>query len=671
MSEYSGSPSLSPEARDKVLQTFRHTLDLARRGRNEEALLGCDFILKMDARFAPAKRLLETLRGVAAGTIVDLSGFEEVAAAPAPASAPSATPPAPAPIVLEPSGPTPVPAATGAAPAPPPPPAMTGGFDDLAFDDFANPFAAPPAAAPAPPPAPPPAAPPTPAPMFGSAPPADSFGGAPAAPSLDDLGFGAAPDFAPPPAVSAFGAPAPDAFEAPPSMVPTPSGAVDPRIVQFLKQGDEAIGQGRVQEAIDLWSRVFLIDLANDDASKRIDAARDRQAESARKIDSLLSEGINLYDAGDLQGARHKFLDVLALSENDSTARSYLNQIDAALTPKEPPPDTYAASNDFMKSELEAPAPPSFATPDFGAGEEFGSEAPAYGEGGIGADMQSSLEAAAGEAPLPTRAKAGPGGGMNLGVIAVAVVVVAGVGFGAYKLLTKKPPPPPPPPPARVATTKSVGEEALAKADALFDQGRVDDALQVLLAVPESDPKHNEVLARIERIKTSPPPPPPAAAPSAAALDEMRIAGLAAAKANHYIDAVRSLDPVVKTRPEDTEAAQALQRAREQVAALGSAVKAYNEQDYGTATKLLWELKKSDPKNQDVEEFLFKSYFNEAIQDLQGGNSTKAVEAFKEASQLRPGDGEAQRHLQFARKYARGQTDLLSKIYVKHLTPRP
>lgn len=669
MPEYPGSPSLSPEARDKVLQTFRHTLDLARRGRNEEALLGCDFILKMDARFAPAKKLLETLRGVAAGTVVDLSGFEEEVPAPAPAPAPTpAGPPPPAPIVLEPAGATKavptVPPAPGAAAAPPP---MTGGFDDLAFDDFANPFATPavPAVAPPPPAAPPPA----PAPMFGGLP-ADPFAGAAPAPSLDDLGFGAASDFAsppPPPAPDAFGAPAPDAFAAP--MPAAATGSIDPRIVQFLKQGDDAMGQGRVQEAIDLWSRVFLIDLANEDASKRIDAARDRQAESARKIDLLLSEGINLYDAGDLQGARHKFLDVLAVAENDSTARSYLNQIDAALTPKEPAPDTYGASPDFMKSELEAPAPPSFASADFGGGEDFGASAPQLDEAAIGVDMQSSLEAAAGEEPIPSAAQARPGGGMNPMLVGVAVVVLAGLGFGAYKMFHKPPPPPPPPP--RTAAANTVGAEAIGKATPLYEQGRTEEALQLLLAVPETDPKHNEVLAFIEKIKTSAPPPPPAAAPSAAALDEMRIAGLAAAKASHYIDAVRSLDPVVKARPEDSEAAQSLQRAREQVAALGSAVKAYNEQDYETATKLLWALKKSDPKNQDVEEFLFKSYFNEAIQDIQGGNTAKAIEAFKEAAQLRPSDAEAQRHLQFAKKYARGQNDLLSKIYVKHLTPRP
>ncbi|HQR68927.1 MAG TPA: hypothetical protein PLB02_16185, partial [Thermoanaerobaculia bacterium] len=95
MNPYEGSPSLAPEAREKVLQTFRHTLQLVRDGRNEEALLGCDFILKMDSRFAPAHRLLASLRGVPAGQRIDVAPFAfylDAAAAAPPA------PPAPDPF---------------------------------------------------------------------------------------------------------------------------------------------------------------------------------------------------------------------------------------------------------------------------------------------------------------------------------------------------------------------------------------------------------------------------------------------------------------------------------------------------------------------------------------------------------------------------------------------
>jgi Flp pilus assembly protein TadD len=189
--------------------------------------------------------------------------------------------------------------------------------------------------------------------------------------------------------------------------------------------------------------------------------------------------------------------------------------------------------------------------------------------------------------------------------------------------------------------------------------------------IPDADPRHNEALVRIEKMKSSAAPTPAPAAPSDAALDEMRVAGFAAIASSRYIDAVKNLDPVVKTRPQDAEAAAALKKALEQVAALSSAVRSYNEGDYESAIKLLWEARKVDAKNQDVEEYLVNAYVNASIQALQAGNMAKALASLKEATELRPGDAEAQRLLRFARKYPRGATDLLSKILIKHLAVRP
>jgi Tfp pilus assembly protein PilF len=90
-----------------------------------------------------------------------------------------------------------------------------------------------------------------------------------------------------------------------------------------------------------------------------------------------------------------------------------------------------------------------------------------------------------------------------------------------------------------------------------------------------------------------------------------------------------------------------------------------------SAQRLLWDLRKQDPKNQDVEEYLFKSYFNDGILSLQSGSTKKAEEAFKEAAALRPQDAETQRHLKFARRYGGGTNDLLSRIYIRHVSPRP
>ncbi len=649
MTSYAGSPALAPEAREKVLQTFRHTLVLAQEGKNEEALLGCDFLLKMDARFAPARGLLEVLRGVAPGTPVNVERFAdylgvESAGVALPESAHE------------------LPDAFPAGPRTPVPPAQpAGGLDDLVFGDEGG----------GPPGSPLPEAPPSEASL--TPPPAgDAFGG------LDDLrlsmpgggpgGVGTipAPASAPPLASPPSGPPL-----AQPAPAPVPHRAVsgvqaDPRITQFLKQGDEALARGNAQEAIDLWSRVFLIDLSNEEASRRIDAARESQAESARKIDILLTEGVTQYESGDLAGARNKFLDVLAASEHDATARGYLNQIEAALaaTPSGAPPSASAGDSDFMKHEIEAPAPPSFAE-DSGVGRPF-----------KGDSSSAGLESAARVAQKT--AQAGRKGRVDVRVLlAAAAVLLLAVGGGTYWFLRGRPA-------ARLATAggpspKGVppggrgapSEDPFQKAQVLFDAGKIDEAIAVLAKLPDSDPRHNEAFVRIEKMKSSAAPTPGPAAPSSAQLDEMRVAGLTAMSASRYIDALKNLDPVVKARPQDAEAAAAAQRAHEQVEALRSASKSYNENDYESAIKLLWQLRRGDPKNQDVEEYLVNAYYNSAVQSLQAGNMAKATIAVKEATDLRPGDAEAQRLLRFARKYPRGANDLLSRILIKHLTLRP
>ena len=659
MNPYEGSPSLALDAREKVLQTFRHTLQLARDGRNEEALLGCDFILKMDARFAPARQLLEVLRGVASGTRVDLAPFAAHAPAPAPSQPGTAAQALAALADSAPSAPKPLPPpAAPAAPAGPSAPA--GSLDDLVFDDFAS---AGPTAAPAPPA--PSAAAPTP-----SVRPLSSPFGTPAAEDVppeavsggfdlatDPFGAGeapaAAPDAGPPEA-------GPPASRAP---VPTTAASTDPRIAQFLRQGDEALSRGNPQEAIDLWSRVFLIDLSNDEASRRIDAAREQLADTSRKVDLLLSEGVQLYEAGDLAGARSRFLDVLALSEHDATARSYLNQIEAGLASPAPSASSPTADSDFMRHELEAPHPPSFAE---------GAE-PSLEESLIGGETPA--ESASEKAERPGLRAPRRGGGLDLRIVlAVGFVLLLAIGAGAWWFFRGRRSKPPVD--TKTAVTqpatkaKALPDDPFAKAQLLFDQGKVDLAIQTLLSISDADPRHNEALTKIDQYRNAAAPTPAAPVAAPANIEELRAQGFAALKASRYIEVVKALDPVVKARPDDAEAAQALKKAREQVDALRSAAKSYTEGDYDSSIKLLWELRKSDPKNQDVEDYLVNAYVNSGVQSLQSGNMDRAAQAFQEASKVRPADAEAQRLLKFSKRYAKGTNDLLSRVFVRHLTLR-
>jgi len=70
---YVGNTALSPQIQERIQNTFQQTLSLAEEGNRQEALLGCDFILRLDPLFEPARSLQERL-GEGEGP-VDVAGL--------------------------------------------------------------------------------------------------------------------------------------------------------------------------------------------------------------------------------------------------------------------------------------------------------------------------------------------------------------------------------------------------------------------------------------------------------------------------------------------------------------------------------------------------------------------------------------------------------------------
>ena len=58
---YVGNTALSPQIQERIQATFQQTLSLAEEGNRQEALLGCDFILRLDPLFEPARTLQERM----------------------------------------------------------------------------------------------------------------------------------------------------------------------------------------------------------------------------------------------------------------------------------------------------------------------------------------------------------------------------------------------------------------------------------------------------------------------------------------------------------------------------------------------------------------------------------------------------------------------------------
>jgi tetratricopeptide (TPR) repeat protein len=777
---YPGNPSLPREVREKILSTFRHTLNLYQQGKTDDCLIGCDFILKMDPRFAPARKLMDKAKNPAAAVNVaeleavvtttptrqervaavdpdrllvravesfnardfdaaigaaeqvlavlpgnrdaleildkaagkkaaqplfDASRQRAIAALEsnrqddarreldrmrgldpdhpavallarklggAPPPAPAAGPPLRAPVEssdeinfdLAPPEPTPLGLGGGETREPeirfddgatvslnlgaiPPPggPAPSG-LDSLSLDSLSL-------EAPAAPPAPPPppkfdgdatnpgarVAPPPPPPPRGS--PADLWS-ASGAGGLDlepEPLAGPAHAAPPPPSVASI----------PPPVPPEEEDTKDNEreIEALLRQGDEVARRGDRQQAIEIWSRIFLIDINNTEAVNRIEKVRQEMAEGNRTISECLKAGREKFEAGDHAGARELFLQVLAVDENEPTARFYIDRIEEELA----------------RGRGEAPAEQDFTdTPTAGG----------------------SPSAGAARAPAPPAA-AGRRAGLSIPprVLALVGIALVASAVGAY-FVFKTPKPPP-----ASAGAGSAAAGSLARARELMNEGKTDEARQELSRVPRSSADYaqaHKMLAELGSAAsaTSATAPAVAALPTAPAIDvlpvatpgpndpaRLRAAGEKALTEKHYIEALKNFNLAAPSFRNDPTFAQALGLAADKVAALAPAVKLYNEAEYETAIPVLWRIYQEDRENQDARSYLLRCYFNQGVTELQNGLYEKAKQAFDEALALDGTDTEALRHRKFAEHYRKGDLDLMGRIYVRHLNRRP
>ena len=79
---YVGNASLSEQIQERILTTFQQTLGLAQEGNRQEALLGCDFVLRLDPLFEPARQLQTRLNeGEGPIEVADLADAADTGAA--------------------------------------------------------------------------------------------------------------------------------------------------------------------------------------------------------------------------------------------------------------------------------------------------------------------------------------------------------------------------------------------------------------------------------------------------------------------------------------------------------------------------------------------------------------------------------------------------------------
>jgi len=415
---------------------------------------------------------------------------------------------------------------------------------------------------------------------------------------------------------------------------------------QYLADGDRAFDSGDYQGAIDLWSRIFLIDVTNDQASERIEKAKKKKREGEQRNEGLLATAIQLFERGDRAGAREKFTQVLTLDPSNSTAQDYLERLNEV--PAEGGATGYAAPF----------TPPASTAPDIFAGDAAGGSATSPPPS---LPMQPAItrKPAATKAAKPAAAPS-QGSAMRLVVIVVIVGVLAAGGWFAWSKFMSKP-----------AYDPAATQAIFNTATSLAQKGQYDAAIAMLQEVKATDPQHDKALQMMADMQQKKSQAAGAAGPAAAgAYQQALVAGKTAFDAHDYDAAKKAFDTAARVKPLPPDMRALYDSASQQVAKLEGAKSLFKEQRYQDALTALQSLQQQDPQNQSIKRLITDAHFNLGAVSLQEEKLDEASREFGEVLKIDPNDELAKRSKGLAERYNGQPKDLLYKIYVKYLPLR-
>jgi tetratricopeptide (TPR) repeat protein len=483
--------------------------------------------------------------------------------------------------------------------------------------------------------------------------PGQSFSfGSPAAPSTDST-FGefsfdspAAPPAAAPPVAQE---PPPADFDFATASVITSSDD-QKKIEQYLADGDRAASAGDYQQAIDLWSRIFLIDVTNDLASERIERAKLKRRELEQKVETILASGISAFERGDTAKAHNDLSEVLKIDPNNATAQEHLARLgetvveggaSARSNPYVPPSvDERRMDLDFLDdSESEdvlVPPPPA---------------APAR-KGAIGKKTAP---------PAATKPKAERRLPMGVILAIVGVLVLGGGGWFAWNKFMNKPD-------ADPGATQGI----FARASALAGAGKYDQAIKLLRDIKPDDPEHDKALVMIADLaaKKSTSSQMIDGVPAAQYYEQKLEAARLAFDAHDFVSAKVAFEQAMRVKPLPPDLKVRYDSASQQVAKLDAAKALFKERKYLEAISNLQSLQEQDPSNLNAQRLIIDAHFNLGAQALQEERIQDAIREFDEVLKAAPDDDLAKRSRDLAQRYDGEPKDLLYKIYVKYLPTR-
>jgi tetratricopeptide (TPR) repeat protein len=440
----------------------------------------------------------------------------------------------------------------------------------------------------------------------------------------------------------------------------------DRRIQELLNEGQTAFQAGDPQGAIDAWSRIFLIDIDHQEASRRIERARKLKAESERQVEEIFHDGLARLEAGDLEAARQAFQRVLEIQPAYFAAREYLQQLDAGTIPTPRP-----ATREMPAAEAARPLTSELNVPVEELKEEI-LVPPEPGERPVTERRPAKRMTAAKDTGRARRLFILVGGG-------VLLLAVAG-GWLVYQNREQLFPNSQP----EVAPTAARSTDPIARAERLHKSGKTAIALNQLRRIGSTDPQYQQAQKLIAEWTGTPPPgaapqtPDGSVAgglqPGTPPLDprmQARQVLLASARQLYgegsNLRALRRLQRAGRVAKLEGGDAQLLADVQRKLEPLNREIEFFSAREWEHILRDLWIKHEADPGNRDVTQLLVDCSYNLAVRDLQRNDATKALGWLADAVKLHPDDADLRRHYLFAQTYEERPKDLLYKIYVKYL----
>jgi tetratricopeptide (TPR) repeat protein len=424
------------------------------------------------------------------------------------------------------------------------------------------------------------------------------------------------------------------------------------KIEQFTADGDRAFQAGDYSQAIDLWSRIFLIDVTNDAASERIETAKAKRREIEQQVEPLLTAGVDAFERGDTAKARTSLAAVLAIDPRNSVAHDFLHRLGAPtdevqFTPSHPyvAPSSAPLDRDLFDEEL----PPGLEMP------LIPPDPPAMGSAAPSKRKEQAKVAKKGPSrPLPVK----------LIAIVVGVLALAGGGWFVWTHFSSAP--------EAEESIAGQGDALIGRATVLAGNGKFDQAIALLQDIKPGDPQHEKALLMIADLRGK-------KSTSAQLIDGVpaeeyyaqRIdAARRAFAASDFTGAKAAFEEAMRVKPLPADLKTQYEASAQQASKLDTAKALFSERKYAEAISNLEPLRAQEPQNASIQRMIADAHFNLAAMALQEERVPDAIREFDEVLRMNPDDEMARRSRELAVRYNGETKDLLYKIYVKYLPLR-